>query len=219
MRERLARLALLPALVTVALVGCQGAATSPQPSASAPGESSEAAASDAEPASAASESPAAVEGPGVEALRVEKKLAEMGLELPELTPPVANYVRSVRTGNLVFLAGHGPLGPDGTYVTGKVDSELSVEEGYEAARRTALALLASLKAEIGDLDRVKRVVRVFGMVNSDPEFTEQPQVINGCSDLLVELYGDRGRHARAAVGMASLPIGIAVEIEMVVEVE
>lgn len=202
MLERLARLALLPALVTVVLVGCRGDASPPQ------------VASDAEPASVASESPAAAERLGV-----EETLAEMGLELPELTPPVANYVRAVRTGDLVFLAGHGPLGPDGTYITGKIDSELSVEEGYEAARRTALALLASLKAEIGDLDQVKRVVRVFGMVNSDPDFTEQPQVINGCSDLLVELYGDRGRHARAAVGMASLPIGIAVEIEMVVEVE
>jgi len=150
---------------------------------------------------------------------VEEKLARMGLELPTQTPPVANYVRAVRTGDLVFLAGHGPRRPDGDYVTGKVGRDLSVEEGYAAARLTALALLASLKEEIGDLDRVQRIVRVFGMVNSEPDFTEQPQVINGCSDLLVELFGDRGRHARAAVGMASLPIGIAVEIEMVVEVE
>lgn len=168
----------------------------------------------AEPAASPTETASGTEGPGV-----EEKLAEMGLTLPEMPPPIANYVRAVRTGNLVFLAGHGPLGPDGEYVTGKIDSELTVEEGYKAARLTALALLASLKAEIGDLDRVQRIVRVFGMVNSDPGFTQQPQVINGCSDLLVELFGDRGRHARAAVGMVSLPIGIAVEIEMVVEVE
>lgn len=149
---------------------------------------------------------------------VEAKLAAMGIELPTPPPPVANYVRAVRTGDLVFLAGHGPLKPGGGYVIGRLGEDLGVEEGYRAARLTAIALLASLKAEIGDLDRVRRIVRVFGMVSSTPGFTRQPEVINGCSDLLVELYGDRGRHARAAVGMASLPIGIAVEIEMVVEV-
>lgn len=203
-------LKLLPVLAAVVLAGCQGE-TPPQPSATvAPGSSG----ADGGAADERTPMKGAPEGPGV-----EERLAEMGLELPELTPPVANYVRAVRTGDLVFLAGHGPLKPDGTYITGKVDSTLSVEEGYGAARQTALALLASLKEEIGDLDRVKRIVRVFGMVNSDPDFTEQPQVINGCSDLLVELYGERGRHARAAVGMASLPIGIAVEIQMVVEVE
>ncbi len=153
-------------------------------------------------------------GPDVEAV-----LDSLGIVLPEPPPPVANYVRAVRTGNLVFLAGHGPLRPEGGYVTGKVGQDLTVEDGYAAARLTAIALLASLKAEIGDLNRVRRIVRVFGMVNADPSFTEQPQVINGCSDLLVELFGpERGKHARAAVGMASLPIGIAVEIEMVVEV-
>jgi enamine deaminase RidA (YjgF/YER057c/UK114 family) len=149
----------------------------------------------------------------------EARLAELGIELPRPPAPVANYVRAVRTGNLVFLAGHGPLKPEGGYVTGKLGKNLTVEEGYVAARLTAIALLASLKAEIGSLDRVRRIVRVEGMVNSTPEFTDQPKVINGCSDLLVELFGERGRHARAAVGMASLPIGIAVEIHMVVEVE
>jgi enamine deaminase RidA (YjgF/YER057c/UK114 family) len=124
----------------------------------------------------------------------------------------------VRTGNLVFLAGHGPLRADGTYVTGRLGADLTVEEGYEAARLTGVALLASLKQEIGDLDRVRRVVRVTGMVNSTADFTEQPQVINGCSDLLVELFGERGKHSRSAVGMASLPVDIAVEISMVVEV-
>ena len=149
----------------------------------------------------------------------EARLAEMGIELPEPPPPVANYVRAVRTGNLVFLAGHGPLRPGGGYVTGKLGRDLDVEEGYEAARLTAIALLASLKAEIGSLDRVRRVVRVEGMVNATPDFTDQSKVINGCSDLLVKVFGERGKHARAAVGMASLPIGLAVEIHMVVEVE
>jgi enamine deaminase RidA (YjgF/YER057c/UK114 family) len=150
---------------------------------------------------------------------VERKLEELGIVLPPVPPPVANYLRARRTGNLVFLSGHGPLQPDGAYVIGKVGGDLTIEEGYAAARLTAIALLASLRAEIGDLDRVKQVVRVFGMVNAPPEFTQQPEVINGCSDLLVEIVGERGRHARAAVGMASLPRGIAVEIEMVVEVE
>ncbi len=149
----------------------------------------------------------------------EAHLKRLGIELPTPPAPVANYVRAVRTGNLVFLAGHGPLKPDGGYVTGKVGRDLTVEQGYEAARLTGISLLASLKAEIGDLSRVRRIVRVEGMVNSTPEFTDQPKVINGCSDLLVEVFGERGRHARAAVGMASLPIGIAVEIKMVVQVE
>ena len=150
----------------------------------------------------------------------EAALERLGIELPTPAPPVANYVRAVRTGNLVFLAGHGPRKSDGGYVTGKVgEAGLSVEEGYEAARLTAISLLASLRAEIGSLDKVRRIVRVFGMVNSMPEFTEQPAVINGASDLLVEVFGDNGKHARAAVGMVSLPIGIAVEIEMIVEVE
>ena len=149
----------------------------------------------------------------------EEVLERLGIELGTPPAPVANYVRSVRTGNLVFLSGHGPSKGDGTYVTGKVgQGALSVEEGYEAARLTAIALLASLKAEIGDLGKVVRVVRVFGMVNSLPEFTDHSKVINGASDLLVEVFCDRGRHVRAAVGMASLPIGLAVEIEMLVEV-
>jgi enamine deaminase RidA (YjgF/YER057c/UK114 family) len=149
----------------------------------------------------------------------EAELQGLGIELPTPSAPVANYVRTVRTGNLVFTSGHGPSKPDGTFVTGKLGGELTVEDGYEAARLTAIALLASLKQEIGDLSRVRRVVKVTGMVNSAPDFTDQSQVINGCSDLLVEVFGDRGRHARAAVGMASLPMGFAVEIEMIVEVE
>ena len=149
----------------------------------------------------------------------EARLAGLGIELPKPPPPVANYVRAVRTGNLVFLAGHGPLKPEGGYVTGKLGKDLTVEEGYAAARLTGIALLASLKAEIGSLDRVRRIVRVVGMVNATPEFTDQSKVINGCSDFLVEVFGERGKHARAAVGMVSLPIGLAVEIHMIVEVE
>ncbi len=148
----------------------------------------------------------------------EQRLEELGIELQEPTAPVANYVNAVRTGNLVFLAGHGPAKPDGGFVTGKVGRDLGVEEAKEAARLTAISLLSSLKAEIGDLDKVTRIVKVFGMVNADPAFAQHPQVINGCSDLLVEVFGDRGRHARAAVGMGTLPFNIAVEIEMVVEV-
>lgn len=149
----------------------------------------------------------------------EGRLADLGIELPTPPAPVANYVRTVRSGRLVFTSGHGPMRPEGGYVTGKLGRDLTLEQGYEAARLTAIALLASLRQEIGDLSRVRRVVKVTGMVNSDPEFTDQPKVINGCSDLLVDVFGERGRHARAAVGMASLPMGIAVEIEMVVEID
>lgn len=151
---------------------------------------------------------------------IEAKLAAMGIELPTLSPPSANFVRAVRSGNLVFLAGHGPSKPGGGYVQGRLGQDLSIEEGYEAARLTAIALLASLKAEIGDLDRVKRIVKVHGMVRATPAFTDHSSVMNGCSDFLVELFGEpRGKHARAAVGMASLPLGFAVEIEMIVEVD
>ena len=149
----------------------------------------------------------------------EQKIKDLGIELFTPPPPVANYVKAVRTGNLVFLAGHGPTKPDGSYVTGKVGSDLTIKEGYDAARLVAIALLSSLKAEIGDLNKVKRIVKVKGMVNATSDFTSQPEVINGCSDLLVEIFGDKGKHARAAVGMGSLPRNISVEIEMVVEVE
>jgi enamine deaminase RidA (YjgF/YER057c/UK114 family) len=153
-----------------------------------------------------------------QSLDAEQRLKELGLVLPSPARPVANYVPAVRTGNLLFLAGHGPCGELSEQVRGKVGRDRTVEEGYEAARQTALCLLATLKAELGDLNKVKRIVRVFGMVNAVEGFTQQPQVINGCSDLLVALFGDRGKHARAAVGMASLPLNLTVEIEMVVEV-
>jgi len=149
----------------------------------------------------------------------ERRLKELGIVLPTPPQPVANYVNGVRTGNLIFLAGKGPKRADGSEITGKLGADVSIELGYEGARLTAINQLAVLKAMLGDLSKVKRVVKVLGMVNSDPEFIEQPAVINGFSDLIVEVFGDRGRHARAAVGMATLPRGQAVEIEMIVEVE
>jgi len=152
-------------------------------------------------------------------MKAEAKLKEMGLELPPAGTPVANYVPAVRTGNLVFVSGHGPVRSDGSRISGKVGADLTVEQGYEAARQVALVLLASLRNEIGDLDRVRRVVKLLGMVNCTPDFVKQPEVINGASDLLVEIYGEKGKHARSAVGMNSLPRNIAVEIEMIVELE
>lgn len=149
----------------------------------------------------------------------EAKLEELGIELPAAPEPVANYVNGVRTGNLIFLAGKGPKRADGSEIRGKLGADVSIEEGYEAARLTAINQLAVLKEMLGDLSKVKRVVKVLGMVNSDPEFVQQPAVINGFSDLIVEVFGERGRHARAAVGMASLPRGQSVEIEMIVEVD
>jgi enamine deaminase RidA (YjgF/YER057c/UK114 family) len=152
-------------------------------------------------------------------MKAEEKLKEIGLELPPAVQPVANYVTAVRTGNLVFLSGQGPFREDGTLIAGKIGSDLTQEEGYEAARRVGLGLLAALKAEIGDLDKVRRVVKLLGMVNCMPDFVDQPKVINGASDLLVDIFGDKGKHARSAVGMNALPMNIAVEIEMIVEVE
>lgn len=149
----------------------------------------------------------------------DKKLKDLGVTLQAPSKPIANYVKAVRTGNLVFLAGHGPTRADGTYVTGKVGKELTIEEGYEAAKLTAIGLLSTLKAEIGDFNKVKRVVKVLGMVNCHSDFTDHPKVINGCSDLLVAVFGDKGKHARSAVGMNSLPMNTSVEIEIIVEVE
>jgi enamine deaminase RidA (YjgF/YER057c/UK114 family) len=149
----------------------------------------------------------------------ESKITELGIVLPEPSSPVANYVNVVRTGNLLFLSGKGPDLPEGGYVAGKVGQDLTIEEGREAARLVAISQLAVLKAELGDLNKVKRIVKVLGMVNCSPEFTEQPQVINGFSDLMVEVFGEKGKHARSAVGMNALPSNIAVEVELIVEVE
>jgi len=149
----------------------------------------------------------------------DKKLKDLGITLMEPSKPIANYVKAVRTGNLVFLAGHGPVKADGSYVTGKVGKELTIEQGYEAARLTAIGLLSTLKAEIGDFNKVKRVVKVLGMVNCPADFGDHPKVINGCSDLLVAVFGEKGKHARSSVGMNSLPMDTSVEIEIIVEVE
>jgi enamine deaminase RidA (YjgF/YER057c/UK114 family) len=149
----------------------------------------------------------------------EQNLKSLGIELPTPAKPIANYVPAVRTGNLIFLAGKGPSKPDGSYITGKPGKDLSIEEGYKAAELTAINQLAALKAAIGDLNKVKRIVKVLGMVNSDPEFKDHPKVINGFSDLIVKVFGEKGKHARSAVGMCSLPMNMAVEVEMIVEVE
>lgn len=148
----------------------------------------------------------------------EARLKELNITLPSPPQPVANYVNGVRAGNLIFLAGKGPKYADGREMTGKLGQDVTIAQGYEGARQTAINQLAVLKAMLGDLNKVKRIVKVLGMVNCDPSFVEQPKVINGFSDLMVEVFGERGRHARAAVGMASLPRGQAVEIELVVEV-
>ncbi len=149
----------------------------------------------------------------------EAKLAALGLTLPVTNAPIANYVPAVRSGNLVFLSGHLPFDADGKVIAGKVGKDADEKLANTAARTTALALLATLKKEIGDLSKVKRIVKVSGFVNAVDDFKAQPAVINGCSDLLVSVFGDRGRHARAALGVASLPRGAVVEIEMIVEVQ
>ncbi len=149
----------------------------------------------------------------------EARLAALGAKLPAVGKPIANYVSAVRSGNLVFLAGHIPRDEKGAVMTGKVGRDATVASANQAARQTALGLIATLKSEIGELSRVKRIVRVGGFVNAVDDFKEQPQVMNGCSDLLVSVFGERGKHARAALGVASLPLGAVVEIEMVVEVE
>jgi enamine deaminase RidA (YjgF/YER057c/UK114 family) len=148
----------------------------------------------------------------------ESRLQALGITLPPPPKPLASYVPAVRVGNLVFLAGQGPLADGKPTVTGKVGAELTEEQGYKAARATALVALAALRAEIGSLDRVWRIVKVVGFVNSAPGFTRQPWVVNGASDLLVEIFGDAGKHARTSVGASELPMNIPVEIEIVAEI-
>ena len=150
-------------------------------------------------------------------MSAEAKLAELGLTLPMMTPPIANYVRFKKVGDLVFLSGQGPRNPDGSIPNGKVGQEFTVEQGYEFARNTGLGLLAAMKEAAGSLDKVE-VVKLLGMVNGVPEFGDQPKVINGCSDLLVNVLGENGRHARSAVGMGSLPGNMPVEIEAIIRV-
>jgi len=146
-------------------------------------------------------------------MSIDTRLDELGITLPPVPDPAGNYVHAVRTGDLLHLACKGPRNS-----TGKVGTDVTVEQAYEAARETGLTLLAVMRQELGTLDRVARIVKVFGMVNAAPDFGQQPAVINGCSDLFVEVFGDAGRHARSAVGMGSLPSQITVEIECIVEV-
>lgn len=149
----------------------------------------------------------------------DTRLKEKGIVLTTPGKPVANYVNAVRVGNLLYLAGKGPTKPDGSNITGKVGKDLTIEQGYEAARLTAINHLAVLKAELGSLNKVKRIVKVLGMVNCTEDFKDQPKVVNGYSDLMVEIFGDKGKHARSAVGMYALPSNIAVEVEVIVEIE
>ncbi len=153
------------------------------------------------------------------AQNAEERLKELSIELPAVGKPIANYVNVVRVGNLLFLSGKGPSNEKGVYTTGKVGKDLTIEEGIAAARLTAINQLAVLKAELGDLNKVKRIVKVLGMVNCEPDFKDHPKVINGFSDLMVQVFGEKGKHARSAVGMCSLPMNMAVEVELVVEVE
>ena len=148
----------------------------------------------------------------------EANLIQLGIELPPVPSPVANFIRARQVAGLLFLSGHGPVRPDGSRVVGKVGSDLDVEEGKAAARLTGLNLLATTRAHLGSLDRVRAVVKVLGMVNSAPGFDRQPEVVDGFSDLMVEVFGEEGRHTRSAVGMAELPFGIPIEIEMILEV-
>lgn len=151
------------------------------------------------------------------AVSAEQRLIELGVELPEATSPTGNFANAVRTGNLVFLSGAVPRTADGDLPKGKVGADVTTEQAAEHARVVGLNLLAVLKQELGDLDRVRRVVKLLGMVNAVPDFTEQPKVVNGCSELLEAVFG--AKHARSAVGVGSLPSGTTVEIEAIVEVE
>ena len=150
---------------------------------------------------------------------VDKKIEELGIQLQKPVKPVANYVATVQTGNLVFTSGHGPIGDDGQLILGQLGTDMDIEGGYQAARAVGIGLLSTLKATLGNLDRIKKIVKLVGFVNSSADFKDQPAVVNGASDLFVEIFGDKGRHARSAVGMVQLPGGIAVEVEMIVEVE
>jgi enamine deaminase RidA (YjgF/YER057c/UK114 family) len=146
-----------------------------------------------------------------------ENLSKLGIVLPKPTSPIANYVKYVQSGNLVFLSGHGPSKVDGTYIIGKLGTDLTVAQGAEAAKLTGINLLATLQSAVGDLNKVKRIVKVLGFVNGNNDFADQPKVMNGFSDLMVAVFGEKGKHARSAIGTNSLPNNMAVEIEMVVE--
>ena len=154
-------------------------------------------------------------------MSVEQKLQQLGIALPRIGPPLGNYVHARRIGNLLYLSGKGPPdGPDGAMPRGKLGAGMSIDEGYRHARQVGLVLIAAIKDALGgNLDRVEAIVKVLGMVNAGPDFEDHPKVVNGCSDLFVEVFGELGRHARSAVGMSSLPGGIPVEIEVIVAVK
>ena len=149
----------------------------------------------------------------------DQKLNQLGIQLPQIPKTLGSYVDFVKVGNLVFLSGKGPLKADGKYITGKVGQDLSTEEGYQAARLTAINQLAILKQAFGSLDKIKRIVKVNGYVNTSDSFTEQSKVMNGFSDLLIEVFGEKGRHARTSVGVFTLPYNMTVEVEMIVEMK
>ena len=150
-------------------------------------------------------------------MSAEAKVKELGLDLSHPPPPVGNYIRGAQVGKLLFMSGHGPRRADGTYITGKVGKDLDLDQTYQAARQVGISMLSSMKAELGDLDKVKRAIKVLGMVNAVPDFGDHPKVINGFSDLMVSVFGEGGRHARSAVGMGSLPMNIPVEVEAIFE--
>jgi len=149
---------------------------------------------------------------------IEERLAHLGIELPPAVVPIANFQPTARAGSLLFVSGYGPTTGSELVFSGRVPSDVSVEEAYRAARLCALNCLRAIHDELGTLDRVSRIAKVLGLVWSDPDFTGQPQVVNGASDLLVEVFGEVGRHARTAIGVAALPMGIPVEVELVCEV-
>ena len=152
--------------------------------------------------------------------KIADRIKELGITLPESPSPVANYIPVVKTGNLIYLSGVGPADkPDGTSYTGKLGKDLSIDQGYDAARLTAVNLISRLNGFLDDLDQVKQIVKVLSMVNATPDFLDPPAVTNGCSDLLVEVFGDKGRHARSAIGVATLPGGMPIEIELIAEIK
>ena len=152
-------------------------------------------------------------------MNAEDKIKKLGIDLTHPAAPVANYVPAVRTGNLVYLSGKGPTQSDGTMMSGKVGSDLDIDQGYEAARLVGIQLLAGLKEHLGDLNRVSQVVKVLGMVNSSPDFQDHPKVINPASEILSTVFGDKGKHARVAIGANSLPLDAAVEIDAIFEID
>ena len=152
-------------------------------------------------------------------MKVEQRLEELGVELPEPVGPLANYVTTVQTGNLVFTSGHGLVPSEGKVYKSQLGTDATIEDGYASARQVAICLLSTLKHAFGDLERIKRIVKVVGFVNSAPDFTDQSAVVNGASDFFVEVFGDKGKHARSAVGMVQLPLRTPVIIEMIVEIE